>query len=108
MDNKIENYLEDSLKSVNRKIQNKEDNVRGGLCMLGVGLAGIAYGVLTQSDSSIMSGMVVSSGSLLFRTINRISLDRLRIEQYVYMYALRHNNVDEYHFEENGGKHFKK
>ena len=46
--------------------------------MLGVGMAGITYGVLTKSDSSLMSGMLLSSGSLIFRAFNRISLEKLK------------------------------
>ena len=101
-------YIEQSLKEVNQKIDKKQDNVRGGLYMFGVGLAGMAYGVLTKSDSSLISGMIVGSGSLLFRMINKVFLNRLRFEQYAYRYAWRHDNVNEYHSEDKGGKHFKR
>ena len=95
-------YIEQSLEEVNQKIEKKQDNVRG------VGLAGMTYGVLTKSDSSLISGMIVGSGSLLFRMINKVFLNRLRFEQYAYRYALRHDNVNEYHSEDKGGKHFKR
>ena len=101
-------YIEENLKIIDKKIRNKEDNVRGGLYMLGVGLVGIAYGALTKSDSSLFSGMIVSSGSLIFRAMNSISLEKLRMEQYTYRYALHYNNYDEYYSDEKGGKHFKK
>ena len=106
-------YIEQSLEEVNQKIEKKQDNVRGGLYMFGVGLAGMTYGVLTKSDSSLISGMIVGSGSLLFRMINKVFLNRLRFEQYAYRYALRHDNVNEYHFESSEetqykGKHFKR
>ena len=101
-------YIEQNLKEVNQKIDKKQDNVRGGLYMCGVGLAGMTYGVLTKSDSSLISGMIVGSGSLLFRMINKVFLNRLRFEQYAYRYALRHDNVNEYHSEDKGGKHFKR
>ena len=106
-------YIEQSLEEVNQKIEKKQDNVRGGLYMFGVGLAGMTYGVLTKSDSSLISGMIVGSGSLIFRAINRISLESLRVEQYSYRYALKHDNVNEYHSESNDsnhyrGKHFKR
>ena len=48
-------YIEENLKIIDKKIRNKEDNVRGGLYMLGVGLVGIAYGALTKSDSSLFA-----------------------------------------------------
>ncbi len=106
-------YIEQSLEEVNQKIEKKEDRVQGGLYMFGVGLAGMAYGVLTKSDSSLMSGMIVGSGSLLFRMINKMFLDKLRFKQYAYRYALKHDNMNEYHFESSEetqykGKHFKR
>ena len=101
-------YILESLEVIDDKIDKKEDNVRGGLYMFGVGMAGMVYGILTKSDSSLMSGMLLSGGSLIFRAINRISLESLRVEQYSYRYALRYNDVDEYHFGKKGGKHFKK
>lgn len=106
MEKQTINGIEQMLEDVNEKIVKKESNARGSLYMFGVGLAGIAYGVLTKSDSSLMSGIVVSSGSLIFRAINGLSLKGLRYRQYSYIYALRYDNVDEHHFE--GGKHFKK
>lgn len=98
----------DRLKAIDKKIMNKEDNVRGGFYMFGVGIAGIMYGVLSKSDSSIISGMAVSSGSLIFRAINNISLNRLRLEQSTYRYILMNNSNDEYSKKDGCGKHFKK
>ena len=108
MKKETRNGIEQLLENVNEKIVKKEDNVRGSLYMLGVGLVGMTYGVLTKSDSSVMSGIVVSSGSLIFRAINSLALKDLRYKQYSYRYALRYDNVDEYHFESKDGKHFKK
>ena len=100
-------YILESLEIIDDKIEKKEDNVRGGLYMFGVGMAGMVYGILTKSDSSLMSGMLLSGGSLIFRAINRISLESLRVEQYSYRYALKHDNVNEYHSESNDSNHYK-
>lgn len=108
MRDETKNFLETSLKAVNKKIQNKEDNIQGGLYMLGVGIAGMAYGILSKSESSFISGMVVCSGSVLFRVINVLSLDRLKYTQYSLKYALKHDNVIEYFEDDYEGKHFKK
>ena len=108
MEKQTINGIEQMLEDVNEKIVKKESNARGSLYMFGVGLAGIAYGVLTKSDSSLMSGMVVSSGSLIFKVINSLSLKSLRYKQYSYRYALKYDNVNEQYFKSKGGKHFKK
>lgn len=97
-----------TLEIIERKMDIKEDNVRGGLYMFGVGVAGMAYGVLSKSDSSLISGLIVSSGSLLFRAINNMSLNNLRVQQYLYRYALKYDNVDEYHSDGKDGKQFKR
>ncbi len=100
--------MEKYLKVVDDKIQNKEDNVRGGLYMSVVGIMGATYGVLTKSDSAFISGIIVSSGGLIFRVINNIFLDRLTFEKYSLKYALKNDNVNEYYSDRKGGKHFKK
>lgn len=108
MEKQTRNGIEQMLEEVNEKIMKREDNVRGSLYMFGVGFVGMVYGVLTKSDSSLMSGMVVSSGSLIFKVINSLSLKSLRYKQYSYRYALKYDNVNEQYFKSKGGKHFKK
>lgn len=108
MEEETKNQIEKELKIIDNKIQNKEDNIRGGLYMFAVGIIGAAYGVLSKSDSALMSGIVVSGGSLIFHIINEISLDKLAFEKYSLKYALEYNNVNEYHSDRKGGKHFKK
>ena len=59
--------LENRLQDVNEKILRNEEHIMGGLYACGVGALGMIYGVISKSDSSFISGMIVSSGSLLFR-----------------------------------------
>ncbi len=103
--------FEERLQIVDGKIINKEDNVRGGLYMLGVGMAGMVFGALTKSDSHLFSGLIVSGGSLLFRFVNRQVLMSYEEEQDLLRFVLENpEKVIEKKHDENfkGGKHFKK
>ena len=107
MREEAKNRISETIDYIDLKIGNKEDNVRGSIYMLGVGLAGTIYGALAHSDSSLISGMIVSSGSLIFRAINQMLLNKLRVEKFVFEYALRHDGIVEYNDDEYDGKHFK-
>ena len=102
--------LENRLNIVNERIFKNEEHIMGGLYAFGVGALGMAYGVLSKSDSSFVSGMIVSSGSLLFRCFYQRQNYYLRDTQYYLRYALKHPEiVKEYSSdEEYQGKHFKK
>ena len=102
--------IEERLQFVDGKISNKEDNIRGGLYMLSVGMAGMVFGVVIKSDSSVLSGFLVSSGSLLFEIINRQALMSYEEEQDLLRFALENpEKVIEKDCDKmsKGDKHFK-
>lgn len=94
--------LEGMLVDIDKKIMNKEDNVRGSICALGVGVLGTVYGVLSKSESHAFSGLIVSGGSFLCWAINSRTLNKLEIKKHVYSLVLRVMD-DDYE-----GKHFRK
>ncbi len=102
------NFLEDRLIVIDNKMINKKDNVRGGLYIFGVGILGALNGTISGSFNAYISGMIVATGGILFRAINKRALEKLSWEKYSIKYALRYDNVIEYHSSNKGGKHFKK
>ena len=102
--------LENHLQEVNEKILKNEEHIMGGLYACGVGALGMIYGVLSKNDSSFISGMIVSSGSLLFRFFYQRQNNYLKDAQYNLRYALKHpESVIEYSSDRKyQGKHFKK
>ena len=66
---------------VRDKINLKEDNVRGSLYSFVVGFAGMTYGIFYGVHEAVISGMIVSAGSLLYRSINNDHLCKLKDDE---------------------------
>ncbi len=66
---------------VRDKISLKEDNIKGSLYAFGVGFAGMTYGIFYEVHEAVISGMIVSVGSLLYRSINNDSLCKLKDDE---------------------------
>ena len=81
IDEKVRKIFEKKLVLVKNKINLKEDNRCGSLWAFGVGFAGMTYGVFYGVHEAVISGMIVSAGSLLYRCINNDSLCRLKDDE---------------------------
>ena len=81
IDEKVRKIFEKELVLVKNKINLKEDNRCGSLWAFGVGFAGMTYGVFYGVHEAVISGMIVSAGSLLYRCINNDSLCRLKDDE---------------------------
>lgn len=81
LDEKIKEVFENELLLIQDKISLKEDNVKGSLFAFGIGFAGMTYGVFYGVHESVIAGMVVSAGSLLYRCINNDSLCKLKDDE---------------------------
>ena len=66
---------------VRDKISLKEDNIKGSLYAFGVGFAGMTYGIFYEVHEAVISGMIVSVGSLLYSSINNDSLCKLKDDE---------------------------
>ena len=77
---KLKKFLK-KLLLIQDKISLKEDNVKGSLFAFGIGFAGMTYGVFYGVHESVIAGMVVSAGSLLYRCINNDSLCKLKDDE---------------------------
>lgn len=81
LDEKTKEVFENELLLIQDKISLKEDNVKGSLFAFGIGFAGMTYGVFYGVHESVIAGMVVSVGSLLYRCINNDSLCKLKDDE---------------------------
>ena len=81
LDEKTKEVFENELLLIQDKISLKEDNVKGSLFAFGIGFAGMTYGVFYGVHESVIAGMVVSAGSLLYRCINNDSLCKLKDDE---------------------------
>ena len=81
LDEKTKKVFENELLLIQDKISLKEDNVKGSLFAFGIGFAGMTYGVFYGVHESVIAGMVVSAGSLLYRCINNDSLCKLKDDE---------------------------
>lgn len=81
LDEKTKEVFENELLLIQDKISLKEDNVKGSLFAFGIGFAGMTYGVFYGVHESVIAGMVVSTGSLLYRCINNDSLCKLKDDE---------------------------
>lgn len=81
LDEKTKEIFENELLLIQDKISLKEDNVKGSLFAFGIGFAGMTYGVFYGVHESVIAGMVVSAGSLLYRCINNDSLCKLKDDE---------------------------
>ena len=81
LDDNVKKVFERDLKLVRDKINLKEDNRCGSLWAFGVGFAGMIYGVFYGVHEAVISGMIVSAGSLLYRCINNDKLCELKDDE---------------------------
>ena len=81
IDEKVRKIFEKELVLVKNKINLKEDNRCGSLWAFGVGFAGMTYGVFYGVHEAVISGMIVSAGSLLYRCINNDKLCELKDDE---------------------------
>ena len=81
LDNDVRTLFENELTLIREKISLREDNVKGSLWAFGVGFSGFTYGVLTGTNEAVISGMIVSAGSLLYRSINNDHLCKLKDDE---------------------------
>lgn len=81
LDDNVKKVFERDLKLVRDKINLKEDNRCGSLWAFGVGFAGMTYGVFYGVHEAVISGMIVSAGSLLYRCINNDKLCELKDDE---------------------------
>ena len=81
LDDNVKKVFERDLKLVKNKINLKEDNRCGSLWAFGVGFAGMTYGVFYGVHEAVISGMIVSAGSLLYRCINNDKLCELKDDE---------------------------
>ena len=81
LDEKTKEVFKNELLLIQDKISLKEDNVKGSLFAFGIGFAGMTYGVFYGVHESVIAGMVVSAGSLLYRCINNDSLCKLKDDE---------------------------
>ena len=81
IDEKVRKIFEKELVLVKNKINLKEDNRCGSLWAFGVGFAGMTYGVFYVVHEAVISGMIVSAGSLLYRCINNDKLCELKDDE---------------------------
>lgn len=81
LDEKTKEVFENELLLIQDKISLKEDNAKGSLFAFGIGFAGMTYGVFYGVHESVIAGMVVSAGSLLYRCINNDSLCKLKDDE---------------------------
>ena len=81
LDDNVKKVFERDLKLVRNKINLKEDNRCGSLWAFGVGFAGMTYGVFYGVHEAVISGMIVSAGSLLYRCINNDKLCELKDDE---------------------------
>lgn len=81
LDDNVKKVFERDLKLVRDKINLKEDNRCGSLWAFGVGFVGMTYGVLYGVHEAVISGMIVSAGSLLYRCINNDKLCELKDDE---------------------------
>ncbi len=81
LDDNVKKVFERDLKLVRDKINLKEDNRCGSLWAFGVGFAGMTYGVFYGVHEAVISGMIVSVGSLLYRCINNDKLCELKDDE---------------------------
>ena len=81
IDEKVRKIFEKELVLVKNKINLKEDNRCGSLWAFGVGFAGMTYGVFYGVHEAVISGMIVSVGSLLYRCINNDKLCELKDDE---------------------------
>ena len=64
-----------------KKYLKEIDNRCGSLWAFGVGFAGMTYGVFYGVHEAVISGMIVSAGSLLYRCINNDKLCELKDDE---------------------------
>lgn len=81
LDDNVKKVFERDLELVRDKISLKEDNRHGSLYAFGVGFAGMTYGIFYEVHEAVISGMIVSVGSLLYRSINNDSLCKLKDDE---------------------------
>lgn len=81
LDDNVKKVFERDLKLVRDKINLKEDNRCGSLWAFGVGFAGMTYGVFYGVHEAVISGMIVSAGSLFYRCINNDKLCELKDDE---------------------------
>ena len=81
LDNDVRTLFENELTLIREKISLREDNVKGSLWAFGVGFSGFTYGVLTGTNEAVISGMIVSAGSLLYRCFNNDKLVQLKDDE---------------------------
>ncbi len=81
LDDNVKKVFVRDLKLVRDKINLKEDNRCGSLWAFGVGFAGMTYGVFYGVHEAVISGMIVSAGSLLYRCINNDKLCELKDDE---------------------------
>lgn len=77
----VRKVFEKELNLVREKIILTEDNKYGCLCSFGIGCLGMTYGAFYGVHETMIAGMFISAGSLLYRCINNEKLCKLKEDE---------------------------